>query len=121
MDKINSLTGMMDLLAGKTNKEELANKIFYTEKVLQEIFDNFKISQIRTWTYISNQSSWIENNNFWQEKTRNIENVNGELQKLHEASKQNTNLMPYIIKAVKSSATLGEISDILRKSFGIHS
>ena len=24
------------------------NKIFYTEKVLQEIFDNFKISQIRT-------------------------------------------------------------------------
>ena len=48
MDKINSLTGMMDLLASKTNKEELANKIFYTEKVLQEIFDNFKISQIRT-------------------------------------------------------------------------
>ena len=48
MDKINSLTGMMDLLAGKTSKEELANKIFYTEKVLQEIFDNFKISQIRT-------------------------------------------------------------------------
>ena len=32
-----------------------------------------KISSIRTWTYISNQSSWIENNNFWQEKTRNIE------------------------------------------------
>ena len=48
MDKINSLTGMMDLLASKTNKEELANKIFYTEKVLLEIFDNFKISQIRT-------------------------------------------------------------------------
>ena len=39
---------MMDLLASKTNKEELANKIFYTEKVLLEIFDNFKISQIRT-------------------------------------------------------------------------
>ncbi len=48
MDKINSLTGMMDLLASKKSKEELANKIFYTEKVLQEIFDNFKISQIRT-------------------------------------------------------------------------
>tara|TARA_A100001015_G_scaffold109478_1_gene121490 strand:- start:1158 stop:2426 length:1269 start_codon:yes stop_codon:yes gene_type:complete len=48
VDKINSLTGMMDLLASKTSTEELANKIFYTEKVLQEIFDNFKISQIRT-------------------------------------------------------------------------
>ena len=48
MDKINSLTGMMDLLSSKTSKEELPNKIFYTEKVLQEIFENFKISQIRT-------------------------------------------------------------------------
>ena len=53
-------------------------------------------------------------------KNRNIKIVNNELQKLHEASKQNINLMPYIINAVKSSATLGEISDILRKSFGVH-
>ena len=48
MDKINSLTGMMDLIANKSSKEELSNKIFNTEKVLENIFENFSISQIRT-------------------------------------------------------------------------
>ena len=48
MEKINSLTGMMDLIADKSNKEELPNKIFNTEKVLESIFKNFSISQIRT-------------------------------------------------------------------------
>ena len=48
MEKINSLTGMMDLIANKSNKEELPNKIFHTEKVLESIFKNFSISQIRT-------------------------------------------------------------------------
>ena len=54
-------------------------------------------------------------------RNRNTDAVNNQLKKLHEAAEQNTNLMPYIIDAVKASATLGEISDILRKSFGIHS
>ena len=48
MEIINSLTGMMDLIANKSNKEELPNKIFHTEKVLESIFKNFSISQIRT-------------------------------------------------------------------------
>ena len=48
MEKINCLTGMMDLIANKSNKEELPNKIFHTEKVLESIFKNFSISQIRT-------------------------------------------------------------------------
>ena len=54
-------------------------------------------------------------------RNRNTDAVNNKLKKLHEAAEQNNNLMPYIINAVKASATLGEISDILRKSFGIHS
>ncbi len=33
-----------------------------------------KISQIRTWTYISNQYSWLENSEYWQERTQIIEN-----------------------------------------------
>ena len=31
-----------------------------------------KIANIRTWTYISNQS-WLENNDYWKDKTRDIE------------------------------------------------
>jgi len=60
VEKINSLTGMMDLIANKSNKEELPNKIFHTEKVLESIFKNFSISQIRTpsleYTYLFERS-----------------------------------------------------------------
>ncbi len=35
---------------------------------------SLKISQIRTWTYISNQHDWLERPIYWQEKTQQIEN-----------------------------------------------
>ena len=35
---------------------------------------SIKISQIRTWTYISNHHSWLQNPLYWQEKTQKIEN-----------------------------------------------
>ena len=58
-------------------------------------------------------------NAFKKNRDKNL--VKKSLKNLHEASDGNSNLMPYIIDAVKSHATLGEISDVLRKSFGIHS
>ena len=33
-----------------------------------------KISQIRTWTYISNNHRWLKNTFYWKEKTQQIEN-----------------------------------------------
>ena len=33
-----------------------------------------KISQVRTWTYISNHQNWIDNEKYWQETTQKIEN-----------------------------------------------
>ena len=33
-----------------------------------------KISQIRTWTYISNNHNWLNNSYYWKEKTQQIEN-----------------------------------------------
>ncbi len=35
---------------------------------------SIKISQIRTWTYISNNHEWLENSYHWKEKTQQIEN-----------------------------------------------
>ena len=35
---------------------------------------SIKISQIRTWTYISNHHTWLNNPSYWQEKTQKIEN-----------------------------------------------
>jgi len=87
LDKINSLTGMMDLLAGKTSKEELANKIFYTEKVLQEIFDNFKISQIRTPS--------LEHTNLFERSVGNSSDiVNKELYTFFDKNDRSISLRP---------------------------
>jgi len=43
---------------------------------------SLKISQIRTWTYISNHPNWIKNEKYWQETTQDIENNLSD--KLHE-------------------------------------
>ena len=40
------------------------------------------------------------------------------LEKLHYAAEKEENLMPTIIEAVKAYATLGEITDVLRKVYG---
>ena len=49
---------------------------------------------------------------------RNDSNVTSTLSKLESAAKRDSNLMPFIIEAVENYATLGEISDVMRKVFG---
>lgn len=44
--------------------------------------------------------------------------VKAALEKLREAAKDTENLMPYLIDAVKTYATLGEICGVLREEFG---
>ena len=44
--------------------------------------------------------------------------VQASLAKLREAAKGTENLMPYLIDAVKTYATLGEICGVLREEFG---
>ena len=48
MEKIQSLTGMMDLIENKANKADTANGIFYTENILKDIFETYSILEIRT-------------------------------------------------------------------------
>lgn len=49
---------------------------------------------------------------------RDNEAVKAALEKLREAAKSTENLMPYLIDAVKTYATLGEICGVLREEFG---
>ncbi len=52
-------------------------------------------------------------------KERNNEEVNNKLEALREAARDSSvNLMPYILDAVKTYATLGEICNVLREVFG---
>jgi len=46
--------------------------------------------------------------------------VKASLLKLAEVAKGNENLMPHILAAVKTYATLGEIADVFRGVFGKH-
>jgi len=53
----------------------LENKVFRLENYKGGIEElSVKIATVRTWTYIANQTNWIKNFQFWQEKTQNIEN-----------------------------------------------
>nr|WP_240739624.1 methylmalonyl-CoA mutase family protein [Marinitoga lauensis] len=49
---------------------------------------------------------------------RNNELVKKNLLKLRNAAENKENVMPYILEAVKSYATLGEITDVLRDVYG---
>ncbi len=52
-------------------------------------------------------------------KSRDLTRVNSELSKLQKyAEKEQENLMPHIISAVKARVTLGEISDVFVEIFG---
>ncbi|MFQ6675392.1 MAG: methylmalonyl-CoA mutase [Fidelibacterota bacterium] len=53
-------------------------------------------------------------------KNRDQAGVRSARRRLRDAAAQGENLMPPIIEAVKSRATLGEISDTLREVFGEH-
>src|SRR5207237_1324293 len=62
--------------------------------------------------------------NFQIEKLNNVKSERDSakamqsIQKVEQVAKDGTNLMPSIIEAVENMATLGEISDALRRVFG---
>ena len=54
-------------------------------------------------------------------KGRDNEAVKAALAELKEACKdEHENLMPHILKAVKTYATLGEICNVMREVFGLY-
>ena len=73
---------------------------------------SIKISQVRTWTYISNNHDWLKNTYYWQEKTQQIEN--GLSDQLHNSltSKFIDYSSKFFIKKHKSH----NIQDILTKN-----
>ncbi len=77
----NYLTFLKNLFLIIIKNEHKIPEDWISEKIIR--LDNFnggipelslKISQIRTWTYISNHHYWLEQPLYWQEKTQKIEN-----------------------------------------------
>ena len=63
------------LMHGKIEDEWIEDQIFSLKKFDGDIDTILnRISNIRTWTYITNKSSWINNPELWQHETKKIEN-----------------------------------------------
>ena len=41
-----------------------------------------RIANVRTWSYVSNKSNWVENQDYWIERTKNLEDKLSD--RLHE-------------------------------------
>ena len=72
---------------------------------------SIKISQIRTWTYISNNHEWFKNTYYWKEKTHKIENELSDL--LHESLTKK--FIDYSSKFFIKEPNFQNIEDILIK------
>ena len=53
-------------------------------------------------------------------KNRNSQRVQSSLEALASAAATTANLMPYILESVRAYATLGEMCDVLRRTFGTY-
>ena len=41
-----------------------------------------RIANVRTWSYVANKSNWVENSDYWIERTKNLEDKLSD--RLHE-------------------------------------
>jgi methylmalonyl-CoA mutase N-terminal domain/subunit len=81
----------------KNKEEKIRFRLYYPPKKLEK-------AQIKKLGFLKEKRSKKE-----------VENL---LQALREATEAKENLLPYIIKAVKAKATLGEISSVLKEAYG---
>jgi len=73
---------------------------------------SIKISQIRTWTYISNNHNWLKNTYYWKEKTHQIENDLSD--QLHNSLTKK--FIDFSSKFFIGQKKFQNIEDILRKN-----
>ena len=104
MEKINSLTGMLDLISNKSDKSEFADKIFLTEKHLKKIFQNYGMSEIRT--------PALEDTNLFKRSVGDASDiVNKELYSFNDKNDKNIVLRP--------EGTAGVIRAIIQKKIDL--
>jgi len=127
IDKIDNLGGAVNAIEQHFQQTEIADSAYEFQKDI----DNKEKIQVGVNKFITEESPYkniqkidkesVSNQiqNLKQIKNnRNLEKINSILNKLEKSANDNTNMMPIIIDAVKANATLGEISDTLRKVFG---
>lgn len=92
------------------NKEKIIVGVNKYTSQEQEIKGLLKVDEVAEKTQISKLSKF--------KKSRDNEKTTAALERLRNACNTNDNMMPYIIEAVESYATLGEICKVMREEFG---
>lgn len=128
--KIDDIGGAIEAINSQFQENEIATSAYEFQKSLEskdsivvgmnqyrssskEQFDTQKIDESSIEDQLKRLKDFKEN--------RDDASVQESLQAIRENAKdENTNLMPFIITAIESKATLGEISDSLREIFGQH-
>lgn len=92
------------------NKEKIIVGVNKYTSQEQEIKGLLKVDEVAEKTQISKLSKF--------KQSRDNEKTTAALERLRNACNANDNMMPYIIEAVESYATLGEICKVMREEFG---
>ncbi|MCR8745805.1 acyl-CoA mutase large subunit family protein [Romboutsia lituseburensis] len=92
------------------NKEKIIVGVNKYTSQEQEIKGLLKVDEVAEKTQISKLSKF--------KQSRDNEKTTAALERLRNACNTTDNMMPYIIEAVESYATLGEICKVMREEFG---
>jgi methylmalonyl-CoA mutase N-terminal domain/subunit len=129
IDKIDKLGGAVEAISRGFQQKEIQDSAYAYQKSIEKSdliivgVNKFSVQEppptgllkVKEEVEISQKKSLGE-----MKTGRSAAKVQESLHALETAAKGNDNLMPHILSAVKSYATLGEIADVLREVFGKH-
>ena len=131
IDKIDAMGGSIEAIKNKYQENEISTTAYKFQKDLESSkkiivgINKFKKENEHIENIEKKDDSTTVDQLQRLEKFKSNRNVNKVKKSLKDlkniAIANNKNIMPYIINAIKSKATLGEISDILRDTYGEYS
>ena len=127
MEKVEKMGGMVEAVASGYVQREVARQAYEFEKKLQE----GKVTKVGVNKYTEGADMEVELHEYNEEwaqlqierlqdlkKARDNKAVKESLKALEKASKEQENVMPYLLDCCKSYATVGEMANVFRDVFG---
>jgi methylmalonyl-CoA mutase N-terminal domain/subunit len=127
MEKVEKMGGMVEAVASGYIQREVARQAYEFEKNLQE----GKVTKVGVNKYTEGADMEVELHEYNEEwarlqierlqdlkKGRDNKAVKESLKALEKASKEQENVMPYLLDCCKSYATVGEMANVFRHVFG---
>jgi len=129
IDKIDKLGGAVEAISRGFQQKEIQDSAYSYQKAIEK--EELIIVGVNKFTIkepppsgllkIKEEVEIAQKKSLADMKTgRNSDKVRDALNTLDTAARGTDNLMPHILNAVKSYATLGEIADVFREVFGKH-